>query len=274
MPWKNLDLTNITGQTIERDHLFNVHLFETIVPYATLEPLRALLPLKRNDANMPTDENATGGINFAELRRRMRVRWETINKLWEDNKGTNNGFRLIDRLDYHRDLSSQLRWQQQPGDRPIRVVYNQSGIPTAALVADNDPIIDYKLFWVTCKTLQEAYYLLGIINSNVLYEAVEPLMSQGQFGARDLEKHLWKLPIPEFNSEQDLHARVAEAGAAAATGVAKQLETLRERRGDSLTVRIARRELRQWLRTAAEGKAVEGTVRQLLKGDCRSLRSE
>ena len=25
---------------------------------------------------------------------------------------------------------------------------------------------------------------------------VTPLMSKGQFGARDLHKHLWKLPIP------------------------------------------------------------------------------
>ena len=41
-PWKDLDLTAISNQTIERTHLFDVHLGETVAPYVTLEPLRAL----------------------------------------------------------------------------------------------------------------------------------------------------------------------------------------------------------------------------------------
>ena len=46
-PWRDLDLTSITEQTIERSHLYDVHLGETVVPYATLQPLKALLPVKR-----------------------------------------------------------------------------------------------------------------------------------------------------------------------------------------------------------------------------------
>ena len=52
-PWKDLDLTAITGQTVENRHLFDIHLGETIAPYVTLEPLKALLPLKRGDAALP-----------------------------------------------------------------------------------------------------------------------------------------------------------------------------------------------------------------------------
>ena len=48
-PWKDLDLTAITGQTVESCHLFDVHLGETIVPYVTLKPLKALLPLKQGE---------------------------------------------------------------------------------------------------------------------------------------------------------------------------------------------------------------------------------
>ena len=32
-PWKDLELPEITGQTIERNHLFDVHLGETVAPY-------------------------------------------------------------------------------------------------------------------------------------------------------------------------------------------------------------------------------------------------
>ena len=91
-------------------------------------------------------------------------------------------------------------------------------------------------------------------------------MSKGQFGARDLHKHLWKLPIPGFDPMKDIHVTIAEAGEIAAAEARKKLDDLRELRGDKLTVTIARRELRTWLRTSDEGRAVEEVVRKLLKG--------
>ena len=186
----------------------------------------------------------------------MRDRWRTVSCLWEENKRPVNKLNLLGRLDYHRELSAQLEWQRNPGDRPVRVVYGGYGVPTAALIHDVEVIVDYKLFWITCKDTIEAHYLLAIINSDALYELVTPLMSKGQFGARDLQKQLWKLPIPEFEPSQELHATIAEAGATAAAAAEKKLAELREDRGDRLTVTIARRELRKWLWSSTEGRNV------------------
>ena len=183
--------------------------------------------------------------------------------LWEDNKTAANKLNLSGQLDYYGKLSSQLDWQQNPGERPMRVVYTKSGEPTAALLRDGAAIVDHLLFWITCKNLQEANYLIAIINSYILYEMVTPLMSKGQFGARDLHKHLWKLPIPEFDPADALHTAVSKAGEAASVGAAKQLAQLREER-DRVTVTIARRELRKWLRSSPEGHAVERAVSKLL----------
>ena len=82
-------------------------------------------------------------------------------------------------------------------------------------------MVDYKLFWVACRNTEEASYLLAIINSDALQTAMTPLMSKGQFGARDLQKHLCKLPIPEFDPSQELHATIAEAGVTAAAAEKK-----------------------------------------------------
>ena len=166
-------------------------------------------------------------------------------------------------MDYYGKLSAQLGWRRDPGDRPVRVVYTKSGEPTAALLDDDMAIVDHLLYWVACKDAQEAYYLLAIINSDALREAVRPLMSKGQFGARDLHKQLWKLPIPEFDSGDSLHLAVSRAGRAAAEGAARELAALRQTRS-KVTVTIARRELRKWLRESEEGKAVEGVVGRLL----------
>ena len=252
-PWRNLDLTAITEQTIERGHLYDVHLGETVVPYATLEPLKALLPVKRGEYAIPADGDGPGGIRLGRLERMMRGRWQTISRLWDEHKQRNTRLNLLERLDYHRELSEQLDWQDNNTDRPIRLVYTSSGQPTAAILYDDETLVENVLFWIACKDIQEANYLLAIINSDALYEAVQPLMAKGQFGARHLHKHLWKLPIPEFDAGNPLHREIAETGAAAALGASGRLAELRCQRGERLTVTIARRELRAWLRGSVEG---------------------
>ena len=257
-PWRNLDLSDISNQTIEASHVFQVHLGETVVPYATLDPLKAVLPLKRGDGELP-EIIQPGGLD-----RRMRGRWQTVNRLWEENKSRVNKLAFSGQLDYWGHLSAQLAWQSKTGDRPVRVVYTKSGIPTAALSPDNDALIDHTLFWIACKSVAKANYLLAVINSDALYEAVQPLMPKGQFGARHLQKHLWKLPIPEYDGGNALHAGISAAGKSAAQGAARELATLRQERGNDVSVRIARRELRAWLRSSEEGKRVEEAVGKLL----------
>ena len=268
-PWKELDLADISNQTIERRHLFNVHMGETVAPYVTLPPLQALLPLKQGEPAIPADNNGIGGIRLGGLERRMRERWQTVSRLWEDNRAPVNRLNLLDQLDYMGKLSSQLEWQQDHEARPVRIVYTSSGQPTAAILEDDTTLVENVLFWLCCKNANEANYLLAIINSAALYDAVSGLMPKGQFGARHLHKHLWKLPIPEYDPSVALHGELAEAGAAAAQGAAAKLAELRaerEERGQKLAVTIARRELRAWLRASDEGAAVESAVSRLLAG--------
>ena len=77
-----------------------------------------------------------------------------------------------------------------------------------------------------------------------------------------MQKHLWKLPIPEFDADDPLHAEISDAGRAAAAGAAQQLAELRAQRGDNVSVTIARRELRAWLRTSPQGATAEAAVRR------------
>ena len=101
-PWKNLDLKDIGEQTIERAHLFDVHLGETVAPYVTLDPLKALLPAKQGDAAVQLDD----------MKQWMRDRWRTVSRWWEENKLLVNNLSLLGQLDYMRKLSAQLEWMQ------------------------------------------------------------------------------------------------------------------------------------------------------------------
>ena len=247
-PWKTLDLTAISEQTVDNSHVFDVHLGETIAPYVTLEPLQAAVPLRRGESRVPTADIGVGGIRLGAFSQRMRDRWRTLNSLWEENRTAANKMNLLGQLDYYGKLSSQLEWRRAPGDRSVRVVYTKSGEPTAALLRENDALVDHLLYWIACENIGEANYLLAIINSNTLYREVASLMPKGQFGARDLHKHLWKLPIPAFDAGDSLHDRVSQAGEAAAQGAAKAdgTEGGRRRRGGSQRTVGAEGRQRAW----------------------------
>ena len=262
-PWKGLDLSVLTDQTVEAAHLFDVHLGETVVPYATLEPLKALLPFKRGDAWLPIDSGAVGRIDPGKLGSRMRERWHTINNLWNTNKASATQLDLLGQLDYMGKLSSQLEWLAGRSRQSVRVVYSSAGVPTAAVLTDAATLVESKLFWISCQGQDEANYLLAIINSDVLYQAVTPFMSKGQFGARDLQKHLWELPIPAFDKSKQLHRDLSDAGAVARKRVEGILEVLR-REKDNVTVTAARKEIRTWLRESEEGQRVANLVAKLL----------
>ena len=199
--------------------MFDAHMGESLVPYATLEPRKVVLPLKEGDRELSIHASSPGGIRVGGMERRMRVRWRTISQLWEENKTSDNNMKLFQQLDYYGKLSSQLEWQRASSDRPVRLVYNQSGAPTAALIRNDEAIVDYTLYWIGCKSIEEAHYLLAIINSDALADAVNRYTIPNWAGkTRHLQKHLWKLPIAEYDAGNATHKRHIKRRKAYCTG--------------------------------------------------------
>ena len=262
-PWRDLDLTAISGSMIEETHVFRAVLGENVAPYVTLEPLLAVLPVRRDNGDMlpaGDGEFSVAGVDLQPLGRLMRRRWRTVSALWDEHKQPVNRLTLLEQLDYRRKLSRQLAWRASASGSDCRVVYTKSGRPTAARLLDRDVIVDHTLYWMPCAGESEAAYLLALINSDALRDAVEPHMSRGLWGARDLHKHLWNLAIPRFDADDQLHLAVAAAGEAAANGADELLPD-----GDGLAGPAARRLLRQWLADVPEGREVERVVGALLQ---------
>lgn len=263
-PYKDLPLNSFHGMTVETDHVFDIHLGETLVPYATLEPLRAVLPARKSSLAL-APAGAVGGIDPFLLEERVRDRWTEMARLWDANKKPNDKKSLLDQIDYFGKLSSQFEWMRSKQDQ-IRVAYGGSGRPTAAILPESGAIADYTTFWIACNSPAEANFVLAIINSDVLRALVEPLMPKGQYGSRHLQKHLWRLPIPEFDPESRLHQAISAAGVSAAKGAASVLAEIRESK-ESVSTTAARNEINMWLAESAEGQQVESLVGELLHSD-------
>ena len=267
-PWKHLSPQELTGW-MERDHIWTVHLGETLVPFGLLEPLSAVLPARRSDrgpalASLDPIESRPeiAGVNPALLEQRMRTRWRDMSVLWEQHRGANNQLSLLDRLDYMHLFTAQL--DERAG---IRLVYSASGRPTAAVLSDGDPILENTLYGLRCETLREAHYLAAVVNSRTLEKALEPLVPKGQFGPRHVHKHVWRLPISAFDETDPLHNTLAEAGVRASEETVRVLAELRAEsgtRGQPPTARVVRRRLRGWLRQSEIGQEIDTAVGELL----------
>ena len=202
MPWKDVDAPR---GTVERVFLRPALLGESVAPFRILDPLRAIVPWDGEQREL-MDANRAAGRGYSRL-----AQWlEKTESLWERHKRSALSF--LEQCDYYGKLSCQFPIS------PVRVVYTKAGTNVAAaLVQDEEAIIDHKLYWAETESLEEAHYLCGILNSEALGVGVEQYQSQGQWGARDFDKYVFNLPIPRFDRNNPLHHRIAEAAEIAAT---------------------------------------------------------
>ena len=276
---KTYSVAELEGQIVSGDNLFSIYLGESVAPYVTLPPLTAALPVSKATMTMPMDHSCCEerpGTDFVihnackldlqELGANMRARWEKMARLWEANRGKTDTKSLEQRLNYLTILESQLDYLRGRSNPPVRIAYSSSGRPTAALIDDDQAILDYTLFQVICSGLDEAYYLLAIINSVALEVAVNDFMPKGLFGARHLQKHLWKLPIPEYVASNQIHAELSRLGRTAEQECRALLDELTALNGeDRLTTANARSSIRNgWQPANPTAQAIEATVAELL----------
>ncbi len=192
-PWK--DLPDFVGYVEER-FIFKVLMGSSIATFRILSEAEAVLPI---ESGVLASQDDLGNAS-----QKMASRWAELEKIWAENKQPKSPSTLIERLNYQRTLEKQLpisKW---------RVAYTTSGTRLCAVVIrDEDVLVDSKLYWIPTPTEEEALYLSGILNSNVLQSWVNPRQSKGLFGPRDFHRVPLTLPIPQFDANNPQHQAIA-----------------------------------------------------------------
>jgi hypothetical protein len=163
-PWKDLESLSYP---VEERFLMPLHLGKTILPFRCLEPWLAIIPwdgTKLLSGEAPELGRYPG----------LETWWREAERLWIEHRSSSR-MTLLERLDYQRGLLKQL---VTPGQR---VVYSASGqYLAAARVDDPAVVIEHKLYWAPCENVDEARYLVAILNSPVVTDRLAPLQSRGE----------------------------------------------------------------------------------------------
>ncbi|MBM0236527.1 N-6 DNA methylase [Micromonospora sp. ATA32] len=192
-PWK--DLPALEG-VVETEFIRPVLLGESLLPYRILPPRETVLPLDGSVLLTGADPRLDYYPGLADW-------WREAEAVWEAHRSSDR-LTLAERLDFHRGLTAQI-----PAP-PLRLAYGASGMHVAAAIVD-DPaaIIEHKLYWGPVASREEGLFLCAILNSPTLTELVRPMMSYGK-DERDVDKHLWKLPIPMYDTGNATHQSLVE----------------------------------------------------------------
>ena len=241
IPWKMLP--PLSGQ-IETSFLYPLLLGESIAPYRVLGATPSIIPWDRGGLISSRTAVNRGHTHLASWLRQAE-------QLWNDNRVSD--MTLNQRLDYHGELSSQFPI------RSLRVVYAASGtLPAAAIVQDDRPLVEHKLYWVGLSDIDEARYLTAILNSEAARSRIEKLQSEGLFGPRDFDKVIFTLPIPRYSNNTPVHQELAGL-AARAEQIAVGVNT------SSRGFQAVRREVRTAIVAAGVSAAIDDLVVQVLR---------
>jgi hypothetical protein len=193
-PWKHL--APLHG-TVERQFIRPLYLGESILPFRCLRPAQAVIPWDGQRLLHQDHEQLDLYPGLARW-------WRSAEAVWSDNRSSER-LSLLEQLDYRRKLSQQFPAADH------RVVYTKSGMYlAAAIVSDPTAVIDHKLYWGPAATVDEALYLIAILNSKTLTMAVRPLQPRGEHNPRDFDKHVFRLPIPLYDADDAAHRWLVE----------------------------------------------------------------
>jgi len=241
-PWSAVD--PIKG-TVEQEFLRPVYLGESILPYRIFRAFEGAIPTTAQGTVLDSRSAFDRGYDHLS-------NWlSRVEALWNEHGSGARTFK--EQINYIGQLASQFPVAS------LRVIYTKSGtLPAACILRDGSAVVDQKLFWSKPENESEAYYLIGILNSEAARSRAQQYQSRGLFGTRDFDKVMFNLPIPLFKESEPLHRELAEAGALAEL-VAANVE-LKE--GEKF--QRARKRVRDALAEDGIGGDIEKLVEKLL----------
>jgi hypothetical protein len=162
---------------------------------------------------------------------------------------------LKQQLDHMRKLSLQL-----PATG-IKVVYAGSGtLLNAAALDDPHTVVEHGAYWASARSIEEAGYLLALLNSATVLARVIPMQPRGWRDPRHFDNLVCELPIREYDRQQALHRELSQAAAVAAS-VAEAVALT-----DGAHFMRQRRAIRDALAEDGIAATIDGLVNRLLDG--------
>jgi hypothetical protein len=198
-PWNAIEPSE---GVVEAQFVRKIYESDSIAAFRILDPEYAVVPVAGDKVVSPTSEKGPAPLDSYP---KMAAWWTARSNEWLTKRSASSPETLWDRVNYNGSLEVQL------SPAAYRVLYNTSGsILRAAIVNDPAGLVDHGAYWANVSSIDEARYLIGLLNSAVLLERINPQQATGLYGTRHFHKTPFTVDIPEYSPPNELHQAVAE----------------------------------------------------------------
>ena len=176
--------------------------------------------------------------------------WAESARIWKQRRLRNSPATLSRRVDHLGQLSYQLRSESK-----FRLVYPSSGSWMFGVKVPGATVVEHKCYYMNIECEAEADYLCAVLSAEALQDAYrDSKHSPLDFGTYPLRS----VPIPKFDTSNDVHVKLSELGSRA-EDVSAQVPL----RGKAQMMRPA---IRVALRDDGVSGEIDRCVRELLPG--------
>ncbi len=199
------DYTPFEKALVEKSHIYRAIKSTCLIPFAILDPYDLFLPL----------QDSEGQLQFGLTAEKSKKHYKTLEESFEEHKKKSTRIKTLwDRINYG---SALVRPDQSAANK---IVFAGIGTIVKAALTKKPYIIDTSLYYYVPDSEEEAYYLLGYLNSPILSEHVRMVGSTGHSGSlRNIHKHPLKFGLPSFDGENPSHIELSKLARQAETYV-------------------------------------------------------
>ncbi|HPO13818.1 MAG TPA: N-6 DNA methylase [Candidatus Hydrogenedentes bacterium] len=208
-PWT----IQIEGQ-IEKEFLFGTVLAKDLLPFVVHHLSLVILPLSVASGKSLHIINSEQALADGYVH---AYDWfQNVQNIWL-SKRKDKSYTVFQWLNYDNKLT------QQSLKSNFTILYNKSGTNiSASLVSKKEAenigpfkirgfVADMVTYWFKTDSEEEAHYLVGILNSEIVNDVIKPFQTQGLQGERDIHRRPFEAcNIPLFDQNNKKHLRIAE----------------------------------------------------------------
>ncbi len=242
---------------IEAQFLYATLTSSEILPFAHLPFLPVILPLRcEQGAFVLCDQAWAQCEGFHGL----AVWLKEAEQIWRERRGAK-----ADEMDIYEWLDRMHKLTGQNPQAAFKVLYVASGTHLAACIVNcragldmtvneigiprQGFVADTTTYYFETSDADEAYYLLALLNSELIDKLVKPMQSRGLWGERHFHKKPLEFPIPKYDPVVPGHLRLVELAKQCRVKAQAMIE------GSSLPSNLGR--ARQTIREALNAKLRE-----------------
>ena len=200
---------------VERAFVRRIALGESVAPYRVLDLVTGVVPVEDGTMLTAATADAHEHRGLAAWLRDAEGKW---------NEHSSKDVDGAPRVTLTQSVNHMQKLTAQAVRSPLRVLYTKAGTRLSACwLEDDDVVVDHKAYWSATNSLEEAAYVVALLNTTIVLDRVKDLQPVGQRDPRDFDNLVWTLPIPEYDPAEALHRDLA-AAALHASEIAARVE--------------------------------------------------